>query len=151
MRTARRALARKLSWKQFEKLVTQNLKNANPGKTIGVQVTLDVTNNATGETVRIRIDNLVPQGTSKNPTFQLVDAKFSSVTNLANPNANLANTVTPNQAQVYQWISSGQSVTVVPAGQNALTAGLTPNMPIPVNPSVEIYVNGPNGIVVRQY
>lgn len=139
------------NWRQHEQLVTQNLQNTNPGRTIGSQVTLDVTNNATGQTVRIRIDNLVPQGTGANPTYQLVDAKFSSVTNLANPNTNLANMVTENQALAFQWISGGQNITVVPVGQNALAAGLIPNMPINVNRSVEIHVNGPNGIVIRQH
>jgi RHS repeat-associated protein len=137
------------NWRQHEQLVTQNLQNATPGRTIGTQVTLDVTNNATQQTARIRIDNLLPQGPGANPTYQLVDAKFSGVTDLTN--ANLTNRVTPNQAQVYPWISSGQNVTVVPVGQNAINAGLTPGVGINVNPSVQIHVNGPNGIVVRPY
>ncbi len=49
------------NWRQHEQFVTQSLQNANPGRTIGSQVTLDVTNNATGQTVRIRIDNLALQ------------------------------------------------------------------------------------------
>lgn len=61
------------------------------------------------------------------------------------------NLVTRNQAKVYPWISSGQNVTLVPVGQNAINAGLTPGVPINVNPSVQIHVNGPGGIVVRLY
>ena len=139
------------TWQEHEELVSQALKDANPGKNIGKQVTLDVTNNATGETVRIRIDNLVPEGTAANPSYQMVDAKFSDVKDLANPSTNLSNTTTQNQSQAYSLVSSGQSVTVVPAGQNAVNAGLTPGMPITVNPSVQIHVNSPNGIVVREY
>jgi hypothetical protein len=139
------------SWEQHEQLVTDSLKNDYPGKTIGTQVTLDVTNPATGETVQIRIDDLVPQGTGAKQTYQLVDAKFSSAKNLANPATNLADTLTPNQTKVYDWIKSGQPVTVVPEGPNAIAAGLTPGVPINVNPSVEIHVNGPGGRVVRQF
>jgi hypothetical protein len=139
------------NWLQHEQLVTQALRDANPGVTIGEQVSLHVTNNATGRTLGIRIDDLVPQGTVANPTYQLVDAKFSRVTNLADPTVSLTRTVTKNQGPVYQWISSGQSVTVLPFGQNARNAGLTLGVPVNVNPSVLIHVNGPNGIVVRTY
>ncbi|MDZ7363651.1 MAG: toxin [candidate division KSB1 bacterium] len=134
------------TWQQQEALVTQNLAAQNPGVNIGRQVTLDVTGPA-GRTVTIRIDNLVPT----NGSFQLVDAKFSAVTNLANPATNLSNTVTANQRVVYSWISSGQPVTVIPRGANAVAAGLTPGTPITVNPSVQIHVNSPTGIVVRNY
>src|SRR5262249_31922954 len=141
------------TWRQHETQVTANLQATNPGATIGEQVTLQVTNNATGQSLRIRIDNLVPAGTTPTgqPQFQLVDAKFSSVTNLSSPTANLANTLPPNQSQVYQWISSGQGVTVVPHGARASAAGLTPGTPINVTGTVQIHVNSPSGIVIRNY
>ena len=113
---------------------------------VGRQVTLDVTS-AGGQTVRIRIDNLVPT----NGRFQLVDAKFSAVTDLSNPATNLTSTVTANQRIVYGWVSNGQPVTVVVEGANAATAGLTPGQSILLEPSVQIHVNGPAGIVVRSY
>jgi len=134
------------SWQQHEQLVTQQLVADNPGVNIGRQVTLDVTG-PTGETVRIRIDDLVPT----NGRYQLVDAKFSSVTDLTNPATDLTNTVTDNQSVVYDWVARGEQVTVVPEGANAEAAGLTPGVPIQVQPSVQIHVNGPNGIVVRNY
>jgi len=139
------------TWPQHETFVTQELQAANPGQNIGTQVTLDVTNLTTGEVETIRIDNLVPQGNVGQPTYQLVDAKFSSVRDLTNPNLNLASTVTDSQAIAYQWIARGQPVRVVPRGQNAINAGLRVGQPINVNPSIEIHVNGRNGIVVRQF
>ena len=97
-------------------------RDANPGTTIGEQVTLDVTNNATGETVRIRIDNLVRR--------ELVRTGLTNslMRSLAPPpidqsHCGSTKTVTPNQAKAYQWISSGQNVTVVPTGRNAVDAG----------------------------
>ena len=106
-----------------------------------------MTDPATGQTIRVRIDNTVttPAG------VQLVDAKFSSVRNLANPNVDLSTTVTVNQEQVFEWISQGKQVTVVPQGPNAVQAGLTPGMPIQVNPNVQVHVNSPTGTVVRKY
>jgi RHS repeat-associated protein len=134
------------TWQQHEQFVTQNLQNANPGATIGRQVTLDVTNTTTSEMVTIRIDNTLPTGAN---TYQLIDAKFSSVQDLTT--ANLRSTVTPNQTTAYGWISGGQPVTVVPRGANAAAAGMTPGAPINVTGTVQIHVNGPTGIVVRNY
>jgi hypothetical protein len=113
---------------------------------IGRQVTMDVTGPG-GQTVTIRIDNLVPT----NGRFQLVDAKFSAVTDLTNPSVNLASRVTVNQRTVYGWVSNGQPVTVVVRGANTATANLTPGTTIALEPSVQIHVNGPTGIVVRNY
>ncbi|MBI2804656.1 MAG: hypothetical protein HYX68_06690 [Planctomycetes bacterium] len=139
------------SWGQHQRLVTKALRNANAGRPIGVQVSLDVTNRNTGQTVRIVIDNLVPQGTAANLTYQLVDAKFSRVYDLTSPTVNLARTVTVNQRVAFDWIRTGQPLTVIPRGGNARRAGLTPGTPITLTPGVQIHVNGPNGIVVRQY
>lgn len=135
------------TWRQHERLVTRNLIANNPGANIGRQVTLDVTNTATGQTVTIKIDNLVPTPNG----FQLVDAKFSRTMRLADPTAILTSSVTRNQALAYQWISSGQPVTVIPRGARAVEAGLQPGVAISVVPSVQLHVNGPAGVVIRNY
>jgi hypothetical protein len=135
------------TWRQHEAAVTQELRANNPPGAVGRQVTLDVTDPATGQTVTIIIDNTVQTQTG----IQLVDAKFSRVRNLADPNVNLSSTVTDNQGIVYDWISQGKQVTVVPRGNNAFMAGFAPGQPIPVNPSVQIRVNSPGGITVRNY
>ncbi|WP_432537907.1 hypothetical protein [Kineococcus arenarius] len=60
--------------------------------------------------------------------------------------------MTPNQTIAYNWISQGTPIVTVPRGANAQAAGLTPGMPITLEPQVQIYVNAPNGsIVVRNY
>jgi hypothetical protein len=83
---------------------------------------------------------------------QVVDAKFSSVRNLANPNTNLQSTVTQNQSVVYEWITQGAQITAVPRGPNAVAAGFTPNTPVTLEPSVQMCVNNPTGaIVTRNY
>jgi hypothetical protein len=105
-----------------------------------------VTNTATNETVRIRIDNIYADNSG---AFQMVDAKFSGVNDLTT--SALENTVTPNQSIAYDWIRTGQPIEVVPAGENAVRAGLPVNAPITIAPSVEMHVNSPNGIVVRTY
>jgi len=139
------------TWQQHEANVTQSLQAQNPGANIGSQVTMDVTGPGPNgpQTVTIRIDNTVP---TANGTTQLVDAKFSGVRNLADPNTNLQSTVTPNQRIVYDWVSQGQPVTAVPRGANAVNAGFTPGVPIPLEPSVQMHVNNPaGGITVRNY
>jgi RHS repeat-associated protein len=133
------------TWRNLERLVSRNLQTANPGATIGEQITLDVTNSLTGQVARIRIDNLVPV----NNAYRLVDAKFSAVRDLTV--ANLQSTVTANQALAYNWITTGIPVRVVPAGARATAAGLLVGRPITVLPFVEIHVNGPAGIVVRLF
>ena len=138
------------NWQQHEQFVTQTLAAANPGVNVGEQVTLMVVNNTTGEVATIRIDNIYQAGgTTAEPIYQLADAKFSSVNDLTT--ANLNNTLTDNQSIVYPWIARGDSITIIPSGQNAANAGISPGWPIQLNPSVQIYVNGPNGIVVRPY
>jgi hypothetical protein len=132
------------TWQQHEQQVTQALQNANPGANIGRQVTLDVTSGT--QTARIRIDNTVPTPSGR---FQLVDAKFSGVQDLTT--ANLSGTVTPNQTTVYGWIRNGSPITVVPRGANAAAAGFTPGVPIVVEPNVQMHVNSPTGIVVRNF
>lgn len=75
--------------------------------------------------------------------YQLVDAKFSLNNNLTNPNFNLHGTLTANQKIVYPWVRSGQSIVVRAHGANAIRMGLTPGMPITLEPSVHLYVNVP--------
>jgi hypothetical protein len=136
-----------LEWQDHQDNVTAALEKNNPGATVGEQVTLDVTNNATGQTVTIRIDNTVSTGPN---TFQLVDAKYSAVDDLTT--ASLGGTLTPNQSDAYEWIGRGDSVTVMPRGAQAAEAGMQVGVAIQVEPSVQIHVNGPNGsIVVRKY
>ena len=134
------------TWQQHEVNVTQNLRAASPTAAVGEQVTLDVTNNTTGQAVRIRIDNTVATGPN---TFQLVDAKFSSVRDLTT--ANLDSTVTANQTTAYGWIRNGENLTVTPAGPRAIAAGMTPGAPISIAPTVQVYVNTPTGIAIRTY
>jgi hypothetical protein len=110
----------------------------------GQQVTLDVTGPG-GRTVTIRIDDLyrTPSG-----SWQLVDAKFSRVRDLTS--ANLTSTATANQRLAYQWITSGTATSVVPRGTFAQSAGIAGSS-IPVSSSVEVHVNSPTGITVRNY
>jgi len=135
------------TWQQHEGQVTQAIDNSLPaGTTHGQQITLDVTNTATGELETIRIDNIFRDPATTN--FQLVDAKFSSVRNLTT--GNLSSTVTESQEAVYGWIRNGDPVSVVPRGARAVAAGL-PTGPIPINPAVQVHVNSPSGIVIRNY
>lgn len=139
------------NWRQHEANVTQALQSQNPGANVGSQVTIDVTGPGPSgpRTVTIRIDNTVPTQTG---TTQLVDAKFSAVRNLADPNINLQSTVTANQSEVYGWVSQGTPVTAVPRGPNAVAAGFTPGVPISLEPSVQMCVNNPaGGITTRNY
>jgi RHS repeat-associated protein len=132
------------TWQAHEAAVTTRLRTANPGVAVGEQVTLDVTNTTTGQAVRIRIDNIYPNGSG---AYQLVDAKFSAVNDLTT--RNLSSTLTPNQSLAYGWIRSGQPISVVPAGANATAAGLQVGAPITIAPTVQVHVNSASGIVVR--
>ena len=136
-----------IEWQDHQENVTAELKANNPGATVGEQVSLEVTNNATGETASIKVDNTISTGTNR---FQLVDAKYSAVNDLTT--ADLSSTLTPDQSDAYEWIARGDSVTVMPSGPAAVRAGMEPGLPIDVEPAVQIHVNGPNGsIVVRNY
>jgi hypothetical protein len=99
-----------------------------------------------GVVERIRVDNLVPAGQQN--AYVPVDAKYSATNDLANPNTSLAGTLTDSQQVAYPWIDNGQATSVIPRGQNALKMNLKPGVPIDLQP-VDIYVNGPNGIVFR--
>jgi len=140
------------TWQQHEGNVTQMLLSQNPPANVGTQVTIDVTGPGPNgpQTVTIRADNTVR---TPNQTVQVVDAKFSSVRNLANPNTNLQSTVTQNQSVVYDWITQGAPITAVPRGPNATTAGFTPNTPVTLEPTVQMCVNDPatGAIVTRNY
>jgi hypothetical protein len=127
-------------------------RTLNPTRNVGTQVTIDVTGPGPSgpETVTIRADNTV---TTASGSVQIVDAKFSAVRNLANPATNLQSTVTTNQSKVYNWITSGAPITAVPRGPNAVAARLTPNMPVRLEPTVQMCVNDPvsGAIVTRNF
>ncbi|MFK8269253.1 hypothetical protein [Capnocytophaga cynodegmi] len=139
-------------WKQHEQEVLEDLKAQNPSAEVGEQVTLVVEGtDAAGKSFRrrIRIDNLYK---TENNTYQLIDAKHSSVNDLtkASPEQ-LRGTFTTNQKTVYDAIGGkdGATVTsVTPVGENASKAGLVPNRPINIEPKVNIGVNAPEGGIV---
>lgn len=133
------------TWRGHEAAVDTSLRASLPaGTPVGRQVTLDVTGPG-GARTTIIIDNMYRDAAGN---WQLVDAKFSSVRDLTT--ANLTTTVTPNQRLAYSWISSGTATSVVPRGTFATSAGIA-GAPITVNPSVQIHVNSPTGIVSRNY
>jgi hypothetical protein len=113
---------------------------------IGEQVSLDVTNTATGQVERIIPDALYPNEANE---YQIVDAKFSSAKDLRT--GSLTSTLQKNQEIVYGWIRDGQPVTAVGVGRNAVEAGLLEGETIRIAPKVDIYVNGPTGPVLRTY
>lgn len=140
------------NWQEHENNVTDDLESQNPDVTVGQQITLVVEGiDANGKPFkkRIRIDNLHDTG---NGTYQLTDAKFSSVNDLTQATNNqLRNTFTQNQKPVYDAIGGkdgAQIISVIPVGQNASDMGLTPGQPINVEPNVHIAVNNPNGGIV---
>ncbi|PUV24398.1 hypothetical protein [Sphingobacterium athyrii] len=143
-------------WSEHEANVTDELQTQNPDVTVGEQITLDVTGiDANGKpfTTRIKIDNL--HETSPG-TYQLTDAKFSSVKDLTSvPTTDLRNTFTNNQKPVYDAIGGkgGAKITEIkPAGQRATDMGLKTGKPINVEPKVKVAVNDPNGgIIYRDY
>jgi RHS repeat-associated protein len=140
------------TWQQHETNVTQMQQSLHGTTNVGTQVTIDVTGPGPSgpETITIRADNTV---TTASGNVQIVDAKFSAVRNLANPGTNLQSTVTTNQSRVYNWITSGAPITAVPRGPNAQAANFTPNMPITLEPTVQMCVNDPvsGAIVTRNY
>ncbi len=130
----------KCAWQLHEDDVTAALGAASKGE----QITIRVTNTATGQVRRIRIDNLVDAGGG---AYSLVDAKFSAVRDLTF--GSLTSTLTKNQKDVYGWIKSGKSLTFEGVGGNAAAVGV--NKVIPVVGPVQIHVNGPARIVPRIY
>ncbi len=132
------------TWQEHETIVAERAKADHPGARVGEQVALDVTNVTTGETVRINTDVSV----FENGQLQIIDAKFSEGKDLTTGKLDVYQ---PNQTQAYAWISNGDPVTVVPQGANAAEMGLTPGQAVKVVPNVEVHVNSPEGIRVRNY
>ena len=141
----RRQTVQPTSWQEHESAVVQRQIADHPGVPVGKQVTFDVTDVATGKTVEIQIDVAV----FNNGEVILVDAKFSAQTDLTQ--AVLGNVYTPNQSVVYRWISGGNQVTVIPKGANAANMGLKVGHPVRVSPRIEVHVNSPEGIRVRDF
>ena len=112
---------------------------------VGEQITLDVTDVATKRTVEIQIDVAVLE----NAELKLVDAKFSAKKDLTQ--GKLGGVYTANQSVVYPWISGGNKVIVVPKGANAAKMGLKVGEPVKVSPKIEVHVNSPEGIRVRDF
>ena len=135
------------TWQEHEAATTAYLEGANPGVAINEQITLDVTNTTTGESVRIRIDNIYRTSSGD---YQLVDAKFSAVNDLTQETS-FSGVVTDNQEVAYGWIRNGEPISVVPAGARAATAGLRPGLPISVAPNVQMSVNSAAGPVLINY
>jgi RHS repeat-associated protein len=133
------------TWQQHEAQTGQVAAEQNPGAIVAPQVTLDVTNNDTGDQVRIRPDWLISD--PENPyQYAIAEAKFAQAGNLQEDGANLASTLTPNQAVAFPWLAGGAPVTVIPVGGNATAAGIDPGIPITIT-AVNLWVNGPNGPV----
>ena len=140
----RRRAVQPTSWQEHETAVFQRQIADHPGAPVGEQVTLDVTDVTTNTTVEIKIDVAI----FENAELKLVDAKFS-VGDLTQ--GTIGNVYTANQSVVYRWISGGNRVTVVPKGANAANMGLKVGEPIKVSPKIEVHVNSPEGIRVRDF
>jgi len=141
----RRRVVQPTSWQEHESAVFQRQIADHPGMPVGEQITLDVTDLATNRTVEIKIDVAVLE----NGELNLVDAKFSAQTDLTQ--GAIGGVYTPNQSLVYRWISGGNKVTVVPKGANAANMGLKVGEPVKVSPKIEVHVNSPEGIRVRDF
>ena len=130
-----------------EAAVAQRLRVVNPGTAVPEQVYLDVTNVKTGAQTRIRIDAMYEASPGK---YQLVDAKFSSVKDLTT--SNLQSTVTKNQKLAYQWIKDGNATVRVSQVPSAAAKGFgAGGQVLDVGSNVQLHVNSPGGIVVRNY
>jgi Domain of unknown function (DUF4157) len=129
--------------KELEKAVFERQVADNPGALVGEQISLDVRNVATGDEASIRIDVAV----YKNKEINLIDAKFSEKRDLMIKKPQY----TKAEQKVYGWISNGEDVQVIPRGDNARDMGIPVGEPIRVVPNVEIHVNTPLGIRVRDY
>jgi len=134
------------TWQEHQSLVGQSLRANDPGAQIYDEINLRVTG-PDGWTVKIRPDYLrqTPMG------WEINDAKFSQTSNLADPGTSLLAHLRGRQATAFPWVANGQTTSVVPFGKNAWNAGFVPDRPITISPNVQIHVNGPNGVVVRQF
>jgi hypothetical protein len=133
------------NWLEHQEFVGQHIRVNNPDVLIHNQVNLRVIG-PDRFTAKIQPDYLVqtPRG------WEINEAKFSSSLNLADPNVSLQGALTNRQATAFGWIANGRTQGVVPFGQNAINAGFEVNTPITISPTVQIYVNGPNGVVPRR-
>jgi Domain of unknown function (DUF4157) len=131
------------TWEEHQLSVFQRQIAENQGALVGHEITLDVRNLVTGDEVRIRIDVAV----YKNDELTLIDAKFSETGDAMTRKIGYQ----PQQKIAYPWISDGL-VEVIPEGDNAVKMGLRPGEPIRrISPHIEIHVNSPEGIRVRDY
>lgn len=134
-------------WRGLEKAVSGGLQDQ-LGKNVAEKVYLQVKTPTSTHT--IVPDNLeqVADG-----SFIIHEAKFSSVKDLSTY-GNLASTFTQNQNPAFKAISDGNAVVTLKnsAGGKAL---LGPNFQvgkqINVQPTINIYVNTPQGIGIRKY
>jgi hypothetical protein len=141
----RRQVVQPTSWQELQSSVYQRQLADHAGMPVGEQITLDVTDVATKRTVEIQIDVAVLE----NAELKLVDAKFSAKKDLTQ--GKLGGVYTANQSVVYPWISGGNKVIVVPKGANAAKMGLKVGEPVKVSPKIEVHVNSPEGIRVRDF
>lgn len=139
--------ANRSKWKAHERIVTSEVAAAHPGSNIGEQVTLDVTNLRTRQTVTIIADNTI---LLSDGNYKIVDAKYSSRRDLSDTSVSVRQTATSNQRTAYDWIARGEPVTVVPRGGKAREAGMTPGQPITLRPEIDIVVNRPGGGTVTR-
>jgi hypothetical protein len=103
---------------------------------------MNLTNSATGQTVRFRADNVVygPDG------CLVVEALFSGVVDLSAPSANLAARIHPAKARAFSWIVNQTCVAVATGDAEAGEGALR------LIPEVELHLNRPSGgIAVRRF
>jgi RHS repeat-associated protein len=124
-------------WKAHEDQVFRDIVKNNPGGQYARQVTLDITNKS-GQTVTI-VEDVVSKGPGSH-LYQLVNAKYSEVKDLAAPNANLQSTLTTNQKVGYPWIATGDIQSIVARGPNARELGIPEGSVIQVDPVIKIAV-----------
>lgn len=141
----RRHAVQSNSWQEHQVSVYQRQVADHPGMPVGEQVTLEVTDVATNTTVDIVADVAILE----NGKLKLVDAKYS-VGDLTRGKLG-SGVYTPNQNRAYRWISAGNKVWVVPTGANAARMGLKIGEAIEVVPMIEVHVNSPEGIRVRNF
>jgi hypothetical protein len=126
-------------WKQHQNDALKALQETNPTAKVVDQVTIDVTNPLTKETVEIRIDAVVLNG----KRGVLVDAKHSIYRDYRT--APLAGSLQPNQKTVAAWFSDPKvrsQLEFVPRGPNAGKLGLLRGEKLKVT-GIEILVENP--------
>lgn len=137
------------TWKGHESAVVDGLQSV-LGKNVAPKVYLRV-ETSSGNAYIIIPDALERSGSS----FVVHDAKFSSTKDLMNlPTEQLRNTFTVNQKPAFDDIAAGEAkVTLLNSqgGRALLGRDFQVGMPINVQPSINLYVNTPSGIVKRTW